>query len=240
MRHRRSIIVIDDFYRDPLAVRRYALGQSFYTPYEDEAKVRAGIVAATWWATRFRAAAQCPVKSSGALLAALEQAVGEPVDRDHWNAPFAVDAAANPLPTADGRGQSCLWNGCFHVKPDNGQQLGNGVHNHVTDQWNGVGPDGWAGIVYLSPDAPLDGGLHLWRNTRPGHDFDWMTPAENWQRVDSFGNVFNRLILVRGDVPHSGARGWGSRIEEGRLYQTFFFRTTPARHDPVALDGVDG
>jgi hypothetical protein len=238
MRHRRSIIVIDDFYRDPQAVRRYALEQSFYPPYEDEAKVREGIVAATWWATRFRDARDCPVKSSEALLEALEQAVGEPIDRDRWNAPFAVDAASNPLPTGDSRQQSCLWNGCFHVKPDNGQQLGNGVHNHVTDQWNGVGPDGWAGIVYLSPDAPLDGGLHLWRNTQQGHDFDWMTAAENWERIDSFGNVFNRLILVRGDIPHSGARGWGNRIEEGRLYQTFFFRTTPARRDPITLRGV--
>jgi hypothetical protein len=45
------------------------------------------------------------------------------------------------------------------------------------------------------------------RPVRPEAQFDWMTPAENWQLVDSFGNVFNRLILVRGDVPHSRADG---------------------------------
>jgi hypothetical protein len=55
-----------------------------------------------------------------------------------------------------------------------------------------------------------------------------MTAPANWQSLDSFGNLFNRLVLVRGDIPHSGARGWGRTLDEGRLYQTFFFRTHAA------------
>ena len=234
--NRREIVVVDDFYRDPCAVRAHALRQSFYPPYEDEDDVRAGRARATWWATRFRDADCCPVKGSAALIDALERATGEPIDLAHWRAPYPVDGASKPVPPAPGQLASCLWNCAFHVKPDNGQRLGDGVHNHVTDQWNGVGPQGWAGIVYLSPDAPLSGGLHLWRNRDPARQFDWMTPAENWELVDSFGNVFNRLLLVRGDVPHSGARGWGTRLAEGRLYQTFFFKTTPAAAQPVELD----
>jgi hypothetical protein len=239
MTTRRSIVVIDDFYTDPMAVRNYALRQSYYTPYEDEKEVRAGHVTATWWATRFRDASQCRFKSSNILMEALERAVGEPIDREHWRAPFAVDSMSKPLPLSGSVLQSCLWNCCFHVKPDNGQRLGDGVHNHVTDQWNGVGPQGWAGIIYLSLDAPVDGGLYLWRNVRPSRQYDWMTPADNWQLIDAFGNLFNRLILVRGDVPHSGARGWGTRLEEGRLYQTFFFRTTPSTQTPVATETLD-
>ena len=114
------------------------------------------------------------------------------------------------------------------------------MHNHVTDSWNSVGTDGWAGIVYLSPDAPVRGGLHLWRNRDPGHQFDWMTSAANWELIDSLGNVFNRLLLVRGDVPHSGAAGWGRRLEEGRLYQTFFFRTETSDGVPVAVESIGG
>jgi hypothetical protein len=64
--------------------------------------------------------------------------------------------------------------------------------------------DGWDGLIYLSPDAPLCGGLHIWRNCDPEHHLDWMTLAENSELIDSVGNVRNRLILARGNVPHSG------------------------------------
>ncbi|GII00051.1 Stf0 family sulfotransferase [Planobispora takensis] len=222
---RPSVIVLDNFYRHPGTVREYALRQSYYTPYEDGTEVAEGRRRATWWASGFRPADSCPFKSSAALLSVLERAVGEPVDMGHWRGDFPVDAGSRPLPEPGRERRTCLWNACFHVKPANGQRLGDGVHNHVTDGWNSVGARGWSGIVYLDPAAPLDGGLHLWRNIDPARRFDWMTPAGNWELVDSFGNLFNRMILVRGDVPHSGAGGWGDRLENGRLYQTFFFRT---------------
>lgn len=222
---RRSIIVVDNFYLDPHAVRRYALTQDYYVPFERPADLDAGRVRPTWWATKFRSAAQCPFKSSPALLAALEAAVGEPIDREHWDAHFPVGPDSRPLATQARPAATCLWNCCFHVKPDNEQRLGQGVHNHFTDGWNSVGRDGWAGIIYLNPDAPLEGGLYLWRNRDPAHEFDYMTAPENWQLIDAFANQFNRLTLVRGDRPHSGATGWGDSIANGRLFQTFFFRT---------------
>jgi hypothetical protein len=235
VRARRSIVVVENFYADAEAVRAYALRQGYYTPYEDDEDVRSGRVQATWWASSFREPDECPFKSSDGLITALEHAVGERIDRDHWRASFPLDEDSKPMRRAPTTGHTCAWNCCFHVKPDNGQRLGDGVHNHVTDNWNGVGAEGWAGIIYLSPVAPLEGGLHLWRNVEAGHDFDWMTPAENWELVDVFGNLFNRLILVRGDVPHSGAAGWGNRLEEGRMYQTFFFRTLDANAGYLAV-----
>jgi hypothetical protein len=239
---RRSIVVVEGFYRDANAVRDYALRQQYYTPYEDEEDVRAGRVRATWWASSFRLPAECPFKSSEILINALERAVGERIDGEHWRAPFPLDSNSKPVRRAPVDGQTCVWNCCFHVKPDNGQQLGDGVHNHVTDSWNAVGTQGWAGIIYLSPVAPVEGGLKLWRNVEPARNYDWMTSAENWELVDSLGNVFNRLILVRGDVPHSGAAGWGERLEEGRMYQTFFFRTiADGTHWPVvSLPAIRG
>jgi hypothetical protein len=237
MGSRRSIIVMENFYEDPKSVREYALLQQFYSPYEDEADVRAGRRSATWWASRFKLADECPFKSSHALIEALCQAVGEPIDLGHWRGPFAVDAQSRPTRAAR-PGETCLWNCCFHVKPAMNQRLGDGVHNHVVDGWNSVGPNGWAGLIYLNPIAPLSGGLHLWRNRDASRQLDWMTPPTEWELVDSFGNVFNRLILVRGDIPHSGADGWGKRLDEGRLYQTFFFRTFPRRSAGMA-ESVD-
>lgn len=226
MKSRRSIIAIDHFYRDAQAIRNYALRQRFYTPYQDDEPVGAGEVRPTWWASCFKEFQDCPFKSSPMLMAVLENAVGETIDMEHWRASYPVDESWKPLvDKCDGK-QTCLWNCCFHVKPDIGQKPGDGVHSHTdSDGWNAAGDDGWTGLIYLTPSAPLEGGLHLWRNVDPTKQRDWMTPARNWQMVDSFGNIFNRLILVRGDVPHSGANGWGDSLETGRLYQTFFFRT---------------
>jgi len=239
---RRSIVVADAFYRDPVAIREYALRLPYYTPYEDPAAVHAGTVRASWWASRFRPHRECPIKSSRWLLDALAHAVGEPVDMRHWEAGFPLDDRGEPVGGSPGDGRTALWNCAFHVKPENAQRLGDGVHNHTdVDGWNAVGRDGWAGLLYLNPAPPLEGGLHLWRNVDAARTFDWMTPAPNWERVDSFGNVFNRLVLVRGDIPHSGAAGWGDRLENGRMYQTFFFRTAYVRAVwPVVVWGIDG
>jgi len=239
VKSRRSIVVVEGLYREPHSVRNYALAQSYYTPYEDHTEIQSNLRRASWWATRFRQFDECPFKSSQGLIAALEQAVGEKIDMGHWKASFPVDLQSKPLRDPGKERCSCLWNCCFHVKPENGQQPGQGVHNHVTDDWNSVGPDGWAGILYLNSDAPLEGGLHLWRNVDRKKEYDWMTPPENWECLDSFGNHFNRLILVRGDIPHSGAAGWGDRLETGRMFQTFFFKTVPLQTFwPVSLLGV--
>lgn len=239
MKARRSIVVVEDLYQDPHAVREFALQQPYYLPYEDETEVQSGHRRASWWATRFKQHNDCPFKSSAQLVEVLEESVGEAIDMEHWRASFPVDVHSKPLLDLGTETRTCLWNCCFHVKPDNGQELGAGVHNHVTDRWNSVGPDGWAGIIYLSPVAPLDGGLHLWRNVAVQRQYDWMTPAENWELIDSFGNLFNRLLLVRGDIPHSGARGWGDTVESGRMYQTFFFKTLPMQKIwPVTLRAI--
>ena len=221
---RQSIIVVDDFYRKPDLVRRYALNSSFYYPYQSERLVASG-AEPSWLTTQFREAKECPFKSSTELTELLEDVTGEEIDKEHWQRSFPLDVDGRP---ADGcendPSRGCLWNCSFHIKPHTGQQLGEGVHNHVTDIWNSVGEHGWAGLIYLNPVAPLSGGLHLWQNKDPVHNFDWMTDPENWILRDTFANVFNRLVLVRGDVPHSGADGWSSSVQEGRLYQTFFFR----------------
>jgi hypothetical protein len=225
---RQTIVIIEDFYRNPDEIRKYALDQQYYTPYEHPDCVKSGTAQPTWWASTYRNFDDCPFKSSTELRGSLSAAVGEEIDMEHWRSSFPVDEHSRPLLREGGQSVGCLWNCSFHVKPSNGQLLGEGVHNHVTDGWNGVGEDGWAGLLYLNADASLDGGLYLWQNVDPARNFEWMTPADQWRLVDRVANRYNRLTLVRGDIPHSGAGGWGNSLQTGRMYQTFFFRTLPS------------
>lgn len=88
----------------------------------------------------------------------------------------------------------------------------------------------WAGVLYLTPDAPLSGGTALYRHKQTGHITDrgeFYHPQDytKWEIVDRVGNVFNRLVLYRGNMFHASVDYFGSNLEDGRLIQTFFFST---------------
>lgn len=70
----------------------------------------------------------------------------------------------------------------------------------------------WAGVLFLTPDAPINSGTGI---------FD-----QDKNLVTMIGNVYNRLVLYRGDLYHrSMISGFGNSIENGRLTQVFFFDT---------------
>ena len=100
----------------------------------------------------------------------------------------------------------------------------------------------WAALVYLTPDAPLTAGTGIFKHkatgmmnwdyrnksqeyqktSPPGDDFQDMT---KWDMVDRFGNLFNRLVMYRADNYHMSLDYFGQDINDGRLFQTFFFDT---------------
>jgi len=72
----------------------------------------------------------------------------------------------------------------------------------------------WAGVLYLSPDAPLESGTAIYN--------------DNDELINAFGNVYNRLVLYKGNLNHcSLLPGFGNSPETGRLTQVFFFNATP-------------
>ena len=88
----------------------------------------------------------------------------------------------------------------------------------------------WAGVLYLTPDAPLTGGTALYRHKETGHTTDQGAAYESydytkWEIADRVGNVFNRLVLYRGNLFHASVDYFGSNYDDGRLIQTFFFST---------------
>lgn len=88
----------------------------------------------------------------------------------------------------------------------------------------------WAGVCYLTPNAPHTGGTGLYRHRESGQfkrtDQDWEGyDYTKWDLFDRIGNKYNRLILYRGDLFHASLDYFGNDLNTGRLFQTFFFNT---------------
>jgi hypothetical protein len=101
----------------------------------------------------------------------------------------------------------------------------------------------WAGIVYLTPDAPLSGGTGLFRHKKTqlssvprlnDNTIDDSLLSEiyvdsqditKWELTDRLANKYNRLVLYRGDLFHMSLDYFGTDMYDGRLFQTFFFST---------------
>jgi hypothetical protein len=88
----------------------------------------------------------------------------------------------------------------------------------------------WAGVCYLTPDAPHTGGTGLFRHRATGQHRRETTDWEGydytkWDLFDRIGNRYNRLILYRGDLFHASLDYFGDQPDNCRLFQTFFFDT---------------
>lgn len=101
----------------------------------------------------------------------------------------------------------------------------------------------WAALVYLTPNAPLSGGTGLFRHKetglysapkRPDGSYDQelldyigmdSQDITKWDMTDRLANKYNRMVMYRGDLFHTSLDYFGTNIENGRLFQTFFFST---------------
>jgi hypothetical protein len=101
----------------------------------------------------------------------------------------------------------------------------------------------WAGVCYLTPNAPLSAGTGLFRHKDTGltmapknkdgsYNDELLSEIYNeaqdmtkWELVDNLANVYNRLVLYRGDHFHMSMDYFGQDLYDGRLFQTFFFNT---------------
>lgn len=92
----------------------------------------------------------------------------------------------------------------------------------------------WAGVLYLTPDAPLSSGTGFYRHKSTGltepnaKSGEWDYHAQDvtkWELVSQVGNIYNRLILYRGKQFHTSMDYFGHDLHTGRLFQTFFFNT---------------
>lgn len=101
----------------------------------------------------------------------------------------------------------------------------------------------WTAVIFLTPNAPPDGGISilkhretgLRKNSNQSHsDTDPLMSLVNkslpdltkWEVVDSFANIYNRMVIYRSDHFNRVTNNFGLCRESGRLFQAFSFNTS--------------
>lgn len=193
-----GLIVIDNFYKNPLETRNYILTQNFFV--------------------KGNFPGQRTISYASEELKNILQKYVEP---------FGGKITVFPIPKEDSVDVSELYNGAFQYTTSLDRSW---VH---TDKWNN-----WAGVLYLTPDAPLSSGTGFYKfkdGSMCEEDGVLLSNQEEvgnsgpdltkWELVDRVGNVFNRLILFNSHRYHMSMDYFGNSKENGRLFQVFFFST---------------
>ena len=115
------------------------------------------------------------------------------------------------------------YNGSFQYTTKNDKSW---IHRDKTE---------WSVVVYLTPNAPLNAGTKMFKHKETGltsslgnEDNEKILNMDSydhdkWDVVDKIGNVYNRAIFFKGLKTHMSDEYFGDNLENGRLFQTFFF-----------------
>lgn len=92
----------------------------------------------------------------------------------------------------------------------------------------------YAGIIFLTPNAPPQTGTSFYRSRNTNKhkidegEFDTVfkhgfLDSTEFELVDAVGNLYNRLVLFDSQMFHAASTYFGTNLENGRLFQLFFF-----------------
>jgi len=187
-----NILVLDNFYNNPMETRNHILTQDF-------------CVRGNYPGNRTKSYATNELKN---LL-------------EEYIEPFAGKIIEWKTEKDD------AYNGSFQYTTSRDRKW---IHN---DDGNN-----WAGVLYLTPDAPVTSGTGFYRfkdGTRSRQDMEANGNKEiinnhsqdytKWELVDQVGNIFNRLVLFNSNRFHASMDYFGTCKDDGRLFQVFFFST---------------
>jgi hypothetical protein len=141
--------------------------------------------------------------------------------------PFGGKITDFPMPDETNKDNNNIYNGAFQFTTSRDRSW---VH---IDGFNT-----WAGVLYMTPNAPLSSGTsfyHFHDGTTSKRDMEILENKEEtdkysqdltkWKKVDEVGNIFNRLILFNSNRFHMSMDYFGDSKGNGRLFQVFFFST---------------
>lgn len=176
-----NMLIVDNFYADPMSVRNFALQQEFNCHGNFP-----GIRTKSFMTDDVKKAIEHYMQFAGKITNLYEE---------------TGHTGAFQLATSTDR----TWIHCDHFNM-------------------------WAGVCYLTPDAPHTSGTGLFRHKATGH---YRREGQNYEAYDYtkydlfdvVGNKFNRLVIYRGDLFHASLDYFGDNLQNGRLFQVFFFDT---------------
>lgn len=193
-----NLIVIDNFYNNPIETRNYILTQEF--------------------SVRGNYPGQRTISYATKELRDIIQKYVEP---------FAGKITEFPIPNEKNTDASTIYNGAFQYTTSRDRSW---IHND--------GYNNWAGVLFLTPDAPFSSGTGFFqfydgsmdeedgkKHNNKSQTDEFSQDFTKWKLVDQVGNVFNRLLLFNAKRYHMSMDYFGSNKENGRLFQVFFFST---------------
>lgn len=134
---------------------------------------------------------------------------------------------------------TCEKNGVFILN----SCISNPVSININDIKESVNIEEWVGIVFLTPDAPVEGGITIYNHKKINKNSikslrkmeksirDIILVELNncskdttfWEIDTQIANVYNRLILLKKDLFYKSSLNYGINIEDSRLTQFFSF-----------------
>lgn len=190
----KRFFVVDNFYADPMAVRNFALQQTYY-PGEG--------------AVGHRTRKQFMFDG---VREAFESIIGTKIaDRDNGYGWFdeGINGRFQYCPAGTPSVFHCdtqKWAAVIYLTPDAPPQSGTSFLRHKETKIFHNSQINWEageGLKVFNQKTFVDG-----------------TPYET---IDIVGNVFNRLVIFDGGLIHSGMNYFGWDIESSRLFHIFFF-----------------
>jgi len=127
-------------------------------------------------------------------------------------------------------------------------EIKNHFQYNLADEWTWIHHDAsisnaqksYAGIIYLTPNAPICGGTNTFKyidGTMNSADAELLKNKSNimldnrdltkWTTVNMSGNIFNRLIIYDSSNYHSSNEYFGNDIQDARLMQLMFIYVNP-------------
>jgi hypothetical protein len=193
-----NLIVIDNFYENPHDVRKFALEQDFYIT-SNFPGLR---TARTFGGIQLRDKIESYITQYGYKF----------ID-------FNVDEIGNDNCAFTINNANDITKSWIHI--DDAYEKTNKDYRQLIHM---------AGVLYLSPNAPSNSGTVFYRFDYSNENYDKNIPIltytrdiTKWKKIDTIGNIFNRLIIFNADIYHSMQLLFGIDNYDGRLTQNFFF-----------------
>lgn len=217
-----AVLVVDDFYDDPLAVRDLALTKDFFAYCPQSPSEPAG------------PKGPLPPWSATSLLRYGGEVVSNPQPGFRYltasNYNMLEDLVRARIDDSTWETGGDWWNGAFHLLSHEWSMSCSAIHHHHKP--GDIERQGWSGVVYLGLSNAADSGTSIWKEVSTGrctaaYGSFFAMDRSGFELVLHVPPRLNRLVLFRESVLHSAGRGYGSTRKDARLTQTFFFEVTP-------------